>query len=223
MLRSIWLAAALLTLAWLPGCDNDPAKGKTPAKVSAPVAVADRPEHTTTQLGTATAATKYAFSNANSKLEFVGAKLTKKHEGAFNVFSGAIELVEGDLARSVVSVEIATGSLTADDPKLTGHLKSADFLDVEKFPKASFVSTDLKAGGEGGATHTVTGNLTIHGVTKSVRFPVKVTLEKDGLVARAEFVIDRRDFGVVYPGMPDDLIKDAVLLRATVHAVQVPR
>lgn len=207
--------AGVFVCALMGGCDTNPAQGKSVAKVSEP-AVATQP------LGEATAATKYVFSNAASKIEFVGAKVTKKHDGAFNVFSGAIELVDGDATKSVIRVEIATASLTADDPKLTSHLKSPDLLDVEKFPKATFASTSIKAGGESGATHTITGNLQLHGVTKSISFPAKVRIASDAVDADAEFAIDRKDFGIVYPGMPDDLIKDEVLLRLKLHGMKMP-
>jgi polyisoprenoid-binding protein YceI len=180
------------------------------------------PAQVAQQLGSATAANKYVFSNAASKIEFVGAKVTRKHDGGFNVFSGALDLVDGDPLKSLVTVEIATASLTADDPKLTSHLKSPDLLDVEKFPKATFTSTAVKAGGEGGATHTVTGNLALHGVTKSISFPAKIKIADAAVDAEAEFAINRKDFGIVYPGMPDDLIKDEVLLKLKLHGMRMP-
>jgi len=205
----------LLAGSGASGCNNNPAEGKSVAKVSEPAQVAQ-------QLGSATAANKYVFSNAASKIEFVGAKVTRKHDGAFNVFSGALDLVDGDPLKSLVTVEIATASLTADDPKLTSHLKSPDLLDVEKFPKATFTSTAVKAGGEGGATHTVTGNLALHGVTKSISFPAKIKIADAAVDAEAEFAINRKDFGIVYPGMPDDLIKDEVLLKLKLHGMRMP-
>jgi polyisoprenoid-binding protein YceI len=207
----------LFAVAMFVSCDNDPAKGKPVAKVENAVEVA------TANVGAATAATKYVFSNAGSKIEFVGAKVTRKHDGAFNVFSGAIEMVQNDLTRSTLNMEIATASLTADDPKLTSHLKSADLLDVEKYPKATFSATTIRAGGANGATHTVTGNLQLHGVTKSITFPVQAIIGPDALQAVAEFAINRKDFGIVYPGMPDDLIKDEVLLKLNIHAMKMPR
>lgn len=197
------------------GCNNNPAEGKSVAKVSEPAQVAQ-------QLGAATAANKYVFSNAASKIEFVGAKVTRKHDGAFNTFSGALELVDGEPTKSVVTFEVATASLTADDPKLTSHLKSPDLLDVDKFPKATFTSTAVKTGGEGGATHTVTGNLSLHGVTKSISFPAKIKLADAAVDVDAEFAINRKDFGIVYPGMPDDLIKDEVLLKLKLHGMRMP-
>lgn len=208
------LCTLALLVGMLGGCDNNPGEGKTAAKVSAPVA--------TQALGTATAANKYVFSSAGSTFEFVGAKVTRKHSGAFHVFSGAIDLVEQDPTKSVVTVEVATASLTADDPKLTQHLKSPDLLDVEKYPKASFRSTSIQPSSDSVATHDITGNLEFHGVTKSIRFPAKVKVGADAIDVDSEFVIDRKQFGVVYPGMPDDLIKDEVLLRLHIHGMKMP-
>jgi polyisoprenoid-binding protein YceI len=217
--RDLYLSAWLVVLA-CGACNNNPAAGKPLAKATAP----EGPAQTVTQeLGSATAATKYVFSNAGSKLEFVGAKITRKHDGAFHVFTGAIELVEGDPSKSIVTAEIATASLTADDPKLTEHLKSPDLLDVVKYPKASFRSSAIVLGGEAGATHTITGLLSLHGINKSISFPAQVKLAADTVDASAEFAIDRKDFGIVYPGMPDDLIKDQVLLKLTIHGLKMPR
>src|SRR5690606_18049800 len=115
---------------------------------------------------------------------------------------------------------IDTASLVADAEKLTGHLKSEDFFDVERFPTARFVSTSIQKGGEGESTHTVTGNLTLRDVTKSIAFPAKIEAEGDEVEVEAEFAINRRDFGIVYPGMPDDLIKDDVLIKLDVDAKQ---
>jgi polyisoprenoid-binding protein YceI len=148
----------------------------------------------------------------------VGAKVTKKHDGTLGTFSGTIQLVDQNIEKSSVTAEIDVGSLNADDPKLTGHLKSPDLFDVAKFPKAKFVSTSVKAGGEKGATHTVTGNLELHGVTKSISFPATIKVQGDSVEADAEFGINRKDFGVVYPGMPDDLIKDEILIKLQIRA-----
>ncbi len=215
-MRISYLLATLVALAASGACDNDPAKGKAVAKVAAPAVES-------AQIGSATAATKYVFSNAGSTIEFVGAKVTRKHDGAFHVFTGAVELVDGDPAKSIITAEIAIGSITADEPKLTAHLKSPDLLDVEKYPKARFRSTALRPGGGQGASYTVTGNFELHGVTKSITFPVTVKIAGETLDARAEFAIDRKDFGIVYPGMPDDLIKDDVLLKLKIHGMKMPR
>jgi polyisoprenoid-binding protein YceI len=201
--------SALLLLSSV-ACDNNPSKGKTQAVATEALATAS--------VAAAAAGAKYAFSNADSKLEFVGAKVTRKHDGSFKTFSGTVNLVDADPTKSSVSVTIDVGSIQTDEEKLTGHLKSPDLLDVGKFPQATFSSTAIKAGGEKGATHTVTGNLQIHGVTKSISFPATIKTGADAVDLDAEFAIDRKDFGIVYPGMPDDLIKDDVLLKLQVHA-----
>lgn len=202
------LATTSMLLFAVAACDNNPAKGKTQASAAAPLAAPAAPASAVT----------YAFSNADSRIEFVGAKVTRKHDGSFQTFTGTVSLVDGDPTKSSVATEIDIASLKSDEEKLTGHLKSADLLDVAKYPKATFTSTSIKAGGENGATHTVTGNLLLHGVTKSITFPANVKTSGDSVEVDAEFAINRKDFGIVYPGMPDDLIKDDVLLKLHVRA-----
>jgi polyisoprenoid-binding protein YceI len=199
---------AFLLVAVLAACDNNPSKGKTQAGVSEPAA---------TSTATPGTAAKYTFSNADSKIEFVGAKVTRKHDGSFETFSGTVNVVDKSPEKSSVTVEIDMASVKTDEAKLTGHLKTPDLLDVAKFPKAKFTSTSIKAGGEKGATHTVTGNLELHGVTKSITFPATIKLGETADVD-AEFAINRKDFGIVYPGMPDDLIKDDVLMKLHIRA-----
>ncbi len=104
------------------------------------------------------------------------------------------------------------GSLVADQDKLTSHLKSPDFFNVGKYPKATFKSTEIKEGGEGG-THTVTGDLTLLATTKKITFAATIAVAEGSATGKAEFKINRQDFGIVYPGKPDDLIKDDVLLK----------
>lgn len=196
-------------LATVVACDNDPAEGKARATVAAAAASASPAP---------ASAVTYAFSNDGSELTYVGAKVTRKHDGGFEAFRGKIQLVENEPTKGSVEVEIDTASITSDEEKLTGHLKSEDFFHVEKFPKAKFVSTAIVAGGPEGATHTVTGNLDLHGVTKSITFPAKIRPSGETVDADAEFAINRKDFEIVYPGMPDDLIKDDVLIKLKIRA-----
>ena len=207
------LALSLTLCAFVLNCNNDPGKGKAQATVASATAAVTAP---------AAGAVNYAFSNDGSKVEFVGAKITAKHEGSFGVFHGTIGLVDGDPSKSTVSAEIDVASLTIEPAKLAGHLKSADFFDAQKFPKAKFASTAIQTGGANGATHTVTGNLELHGVTKSITFPAKVSVAGDQVSVDAEFAINRKDFSIVYPGAPDDLIKDDVLIKLSLHAKKSP-
>ena len=63
----------------------------------------------------------------------------------------------------------------------------------------------------------VTGNLTLHGVTKSITFPAKVNVTPDAVDVDAEFSINRKDFGVSFPGMKDDLIRDDVVIKLEIR------
>lgn len=200
MNRSLLASWSLVLL--LTGCP-DPAKNKAQAVVEAPKATpvaAEKP------LG---GATTFKFSNDGSKVGFVGAKVTGKHEGGFNVFSGTLELPGADFTKARVKASVQTRSVFTDSEKLTGHLQSPDFFDAEKFPEATFVSTAIVANGE---TFNVTGDLSLHGVTKSITFPAKLAVQGDAVKVNADFAINRKDFGIVYAGKADDLIADNVAL-----------
>ena len=121
-------------------------------------------------------------------------------------------------SRASIEITIQTESLYADEEKLTKHLKSPDFFDVEKFPTATFKSTAIEKTDDG---HTITGDLTLHGVTKRVSFPATVTVTDGQVTANSEFSINRKDFGIVYPGMPDDLIRDLVVDQAVARNCRV--
>jgi polyisoprenoid-binding protein YceI len=160
---------------------------------------------------------KYAITPQNSKIEFVGSKVTGSHNGSFEKFNGEIHYTNNDPAQSHVAITIDATSVKTDDPQLTEHLKTADFFDIAKFPDAKFESTTIKAGGEKGATHTVTGNLTLHGVTKSITFPATIGVTGDTATVDANFAINRKDFGINYPGAQDNLIRDDVVMKLSIR------
>jgi polyisoprenoid-binding protein YceI len=148
---------------------------------------------------------------AQSTLEFVGAKVTGDHHGTFKDLAGSLVL-NPDGSVSTLQVEVQTASLAVEPEKLQGHLKSADFFDVEKYPEAKFSLDTFTPASSGEATHKVAGQLELHGVTKQIEFPAKVTFSEGEVTATAQFTINRKDFGIVYPGKTDDLIRDDVLL-----------
>jgi polyisoprenoid-binding protein YceI len=195
-------------LIFLSAC-SDPAADKSRAvtgeatKTASPAAAAQ--------------GTRYLITSQNSKIEFVGSKVTGNHNGSFQDFSGQINY-SGNVETSHVNITIKTDSLTTDTADLTKHLKTADFFDVAKYPEATFVSTSIKAGGANGASHTVTGNLTLHGATKSVSFPATIAVTPDVASVDANFSINRKDFGINYAGAANNLIRDDVVLKLTIRA-----
>jgi polyisoprenoid-binding protein YceI len=161
---------------------------------------------------------RYLITPENSKIEFVGSKVTGSHNGSFKKFSGAI-IFSGQPENSSVNVTIDTASIETDDPTLTKHLQTPDFFDVAKYPQATFVTTAIKAGGDT-VTHTITGNLTLHGVTKSITFPATITVTAEAITVDSSFSINRKDFGINYAGAADNLIRDEVVLTLKVRGVK---
>ena len=165
-----------------------------------------------------------AITPANSKIEFVGSKVTGSHNGGFKAFSGSFEPAGDKIEAGKLKAEIDMNSLYSDNDNLTTHLKNADFFDVAKFSKANFESTEIKPGANDpkfkDATHTVTGDLTLHGVTKSISFPAKISGGADALNLDSEFSINRKDFGISYAGKTNDLIRDGVVIKLSIHATK---
>ena len=146
----------------------------------------------------------------NTTVAFLGEKVVGSHEGKFNALSGEISYKDGDPLTANVAVNIDMSSVKTDAEKLDEHLKSADFFDAAKFPEGKFVSHKVTDGGEGDATHTVTGNLTLRGVTKQIAIPAKIDVTGNTVSMVADVTINRQDYGIAFPGMPDNLIKDEV-------------
>jgi polyisoprenoid-binding protein YceI len=206
-MRFATLSLVVLGLMLLAAC-GDPATNKSHAVTGNAAPVASQ---------TAAGAQKYLITSQNSQIEFTGSQVVGSHNGSFQKFAGQIDYT-GNPETSQVSVTIEPASLQADDPKLTEHLKTPDFFDVAKYPEAKFVSTAIKAGGEKGASHTVTGNLTLHGVTKSVTFPAIIAAAEDAINVDANFTINRRDFAINYAGPANNLVRDNVVLNLKIRA-----
>lgn len=149
----------------------------------------------------------------NSRIEFVGAHVgtdPAPRLGGFGDFHG---LVGVDLAtQAVTSVQLGfeIGSIWTEFDDLTKHLLNADFFNVEKFPHASFSSTSVTPGPDGGCT--VAGTMTMMGKTADISFPATCTLTDKGLVLDAKFQLDRTLFGM-------DLATDKVEKMVDIHFV----
>lgn len=123
--------------------------------------------------------------------------VVSKVRGRFQNFSGTVT-VAADGTPSV-DAEIDVTSITTDNEQRDGHLKTADFFEVEKFPTATFKSTSVKADG---GDFVVTGDFTLHGVTKSIDLKLEFNGVNAGMgngpVAgfEASTTINRKDFGI---------------------------
>jgi polyisoprenoid-binding protein YceI len=124
-------------------------------------------------------------------------------KGQFTAIKGTLAYDEKDVTNSRVEASIDASSISTGDPQRDAHLKSADFFDAEKYPALTFRSTGIQRTGDGELA--VTGDLTIHGVTKQVVFDVEgpTPSGKDpwgntrvGLSATTK--INRKDFGLTW-------------------------
>lgn len=153
--------------------------------------------------------------------------VVSKTRGRFTKWSGQISFDPDNPAASSVQVAIDPASIDTADAQRDGHLRSPDFFDVEKYPQASFRSTTVEETSTD--TYRITGDLTIHGVTK----PVVLNAVFEGSAKdpwggeRAGFAgsatIDRRDFGLAWNKVLEAggvLVGDKVELTVEIEAVK---
>ena len=134
---------------------------------------------------------------ANSRISFVGTHVgddPKPRLGGFKQFQGYAVIDPNKNVLDSIVFDVNVDSVWTQFQKLTGHLKNADFFDTSKFPTARFVSTEIKKTEAGQCQ--VTGNLTLHGKTKSLSFPAQYRLDNGGLVLATKFKFDRSEFGM---------------------------
>ena len=209
------IAFVIISLSIFLSACEDPSANKPKAQTAEPSNAAS-----TNKASTLTAtALSLPISPETSKIEFTGSKVTGSHDGGFTKFSGAIDLINDKPEDSKVSVDIDMASIYANVDQLTNHLKTPDFFDVEKFPKATFASTKIARSGDGPAdSYTVTGDFDLHGVKKAITFPATIQVGTDAVTVKSEFTINRKDFGIMYAGKADDLIRDGVVIRLDINA-----
>lgn len=141
--------------------------------------------------------------------------------GRFNQLAGKIVVDHDDPTRSEVEVEIEAASVDTNSDSRDGHLKSADFFDVEQFPVILFQSTRVTPTGED--TMTVKGYLELHGVRKEIEAELQALGTGEAMGAwragyEARFTIQRTDFGMGYGadrGVLSDEVEVIVAIEAT--------
>ena len=149
-------------------------------------------------------ASTWDIDPAHSTVEFsVRHMMVTTVKGQFQKVKGTVELDEKDPTKSTVEVSIETASIDTREAKRDAHLKSPDFFDAAKFPALTFKSTKIEKAGKG--KFKVTGDLAMHGVTKSVVLAVEGPSAsiKDpfgrtvrGVMATGK--LDRKDWGMIW-------------------------
>jgi len=141
----------------------------------------------------------YKVDPDHSSVSFTIRHFVSTVPGRFKEFEGTIKYDRQNPAASSVEFTAQAASIDTDNPDRNNHLKSPDFFDVQKFPTLTFTSNSVQA--KDANTLNVTGNLTIHGVTKAVTIPVSIlgavkTPKGEKAGFETNFTIDRKDYGV---------------------------
>jgi polyisoprenoid-binding protein YceI len=158
----------------------------------------------TTLTAPQTTTTTWNLDPVHSVAEFkVKHMMISNVKGQFTGISGVLTLDETETRNSRVEATIDASSINTRDLQRDAHLKSADFFDVERFPVLSFRSTTVEPTDDGEAA--VTGELTIHGITREVTFraegpsaPDKDPWGNTRIGVSAVTKINRKDFGLTW-------------------------
>jgi polyisoprenoid-binding protein YceI len=182
---------------------------------------------TTLVLGLSTlfAAAEYVapatVNKAESQVRWEASKVTGTHWGYVPLKNATLDYAGGKIKGGSFDMDMV--NLTVEDltdakskNSLTGHLKSDDFFSVEKFNTATFKITEAKPGK--GTDYTITGNLTIKGITQKISFPAKVSVAGKKVTATGQITFDRTKFDIKYRSksyfedLADKMIYDEVKL-----------
>jgi len=149
-------------------------------------------------------------------------------KGEFQSTKGVVKIDDKDLAKSMVDVTIDAASIHTREDKRDAHLRSPDFFDVERYPTITFKSTKVeKAGGD---RYKVTGDLTMHGVTKPVVLDAALTPEVKGMMgevrrgAQATTRVNRQDYGLKWNKTIEagPLVGDDVAIEINAELIKAP-
>lgn len=166
--------------------------------------------------------TKYMANATESVIEWTGYKPTGKHIGTIMLESGVFTVNDGKLESGTFMINMSSLKDSEGNARLEGHLKSADFFEVEKYPNAAFEVTGYEMV-DGKAM--LSGNLTMKDTKNNVTFPVSVSEDGDMFTLTSEmFTIDRSKWNVKYGSksffddLGDKFINDDIELKITVKA-----
>ena len=170
----------------------------------------------------------YSIDPVHSSVHFsVRHMMVSNVRGEFTKVSGTIQFAPDNPGNSTVEAKIDAASINTREPNRDTHLKSADFLDVEKFPTLLFRSTKVEPKQGGG---TVTGDLTIHGVTRQITLDVegptpeaKDPWGKQRIGLSATTKLSRKDFGLTWNAALESggaLVGDEVKIAIDVEAIR---
>lgn len=168
------------------------------------------------------AAEKYSANVTESTINWKGYKPTGSHAGTINLEKGELIVNNGSIESGVFTIDMATIEDEGNNERLENHLKSADFFDVENFPKAKF---DITSATTVEDKTMLTGDLTIKNVTNTISFSVTISKNGDAITLSSEtFTIDRAKWDIktrsksFFTNLGDKLINDDMEITIMVKA-----
>ena len=161
-------------------------------------------------------AERYVIAPSKSQFQFKAYSLLAKALGTFHIFRGEIVADAQQLSASQVRFAIETTSIDTANARRDNHLRSEDFLFVQKYPTITFVSTAIA---KDGMHYTVQGDLEMRGVTKHLPIPVTIEQRQDEIVVQGSVSLNRKDFGVTYNSFLNP-IQDGVDVMFTIVGVK---
>jgi len=173
-----------------------------------------------------------AVDPGRSTVAWEGTKVTGKHDGTIGLSSGELYLVDNQVVGGNIVINMTQITvLDIEDPgmnaRLKGHLESDDFFSVASFPEAKFEMAQLvkhEDVAEGEPNYSISGNLTIKGITHGITFPAHVKVDDTKVTAKADFDLDRTRWDVrfgsgrFFEGLGDNLIHDNFNIKLDVVA-----
>ena len=184
-----------------------------------PMVAGNNPGTGTLPAETPAKSTSLPVDVSKSTMQWTAKKVTGQHNGTVKLSGGALQVKGSKLAGGTFSMDMT--SITVSDitdpsgnAKLTGHLKSEDFFSVEKHPASTFTITKAApvAGAKTGEpNYTITGNLTIKGITHPITFPATVKINGNAAEATARLEVDRTKWDIKYRAAIIGTVADKVI------------
>jgi len=155
---------------------------------------------------------KVELTPKNSTVQFIGTHIGPEPNPRicyFTKFKGVLTIEAATKAPQSAELDIESPSLITPIGRLTGHLQSPDFFDVEQFPKATFKTTKIEATDAAAGKYKITGDLTIRDVKKSISFPTVVKVTDAGAVLMSKFKLKRSELGLTFG--PDRIVEEVAM------------
>ena len=167
---------------------------------------------------------KYNVDIENSTITWKGYKPTGSHEGTIKLQSGSLIKAGGVISEGVFTADMTSIKDADGSARLEGHLKSADFFEVETFPTATFKISNVTTNDTSNKAW-ITGEMTIKGITKEIKFPASISNSDEAITIASEtFQINRAEFNVKYKSktffndLKDKFVNDEFDLQVTIVA-----